>query len=46
MLENESLIRLRKIEAQKMWELVENPPKPTAAFKKALADFKKNVRVS
>jgi uncharacterized protein (DUF1778 family) len=44
MLEMESAIRLRKDEAEKMWELIKNPPKPNANLKKAFADFKKNVR--
>jgi uncharacterized protein (DUF1778 family) len=46
MLENESVIRLTREQAEKMWELVENPPKPNAHLKKAFADFKKNVVVS
>src|SRR3954471_14743658 len=42
-LEDESVIRLSGEQARKMWELVENPPKPNARLKKAFADFEKNV---
>lgn len=36
MLENESVIRLSGQQAEKMWELVENPPKPNAHLKKGV----------
>ena len=45
MIESESVIRLSRAQAKKVWELLENPPEPTPQMRAAYKDFKKKIRV-
>ena len=43
-LERESVIRLSREDARRMFELLENPPKANRRLKQAVKDFKASVR--
>jgi uncharacterized protein (DUF1778 family) len=45
MIECETRIRLSREETKRVFGLLEKPPKPTAAAKKAMAEYRKLVRV-